>query len=412
MVQLNPMTVSPARDDRSDRHDAARGADLRIVFGPMDDPSPTLATAWDALALHAAEPNAFGERWFVMAAVHHLPPGRDAQRLEVWDGEGAGARLIALLPLTLSRRYGRIPVRHVTNWRHYQSFLGTPLIAAGRECEAWRAILDGLGGMDWARHFLHWEGLTENGPVHRGLVAATGGHCDVVHRIERAMLASDLSPTAYYETTVRKKKRKEIHRLSARLAELGAVRTVWFAPDDDPDPWIAAFLALEQAGWKGSSGAALANTSDTEDFFREAVRGAHAAGRLQMLRLELDDRPIAMLVNFLTPPGAFSFKIAFDEAFARYSPGVLIEIENYAILAHPDIAWMDSCAVEGHPMIESLWAQRRAIVRVTAPLGAGRGRGMFRLCRAAERIMASLRVTLARIRRGGPDGRADEGGKR
>jgi len=126
------------------------------------------------------------------------------------------------------------------------------------------------------------------------------------------------------------------------------------------------------------------------------VQNAHAAGRLEMLRLDLDDRPIAMLVNFLAPPGSFSFKIAFDEDYARFSPGVLVQIENYQILGRPGIAWMDSCAVEDHPMINSLWAERRAIIRVTTPLGAARGALLFRLCRGAERAAARVRRMRAR----------------
>jgi len=42
-------------------------------------------------------------------------------------------------------------------------------------------------------------------------------------------------------------------------------------------------------------------------------------------------------------------------------------------------------------MINSLWTERRAIVRVTTPLGAGRGAGLFHVCRAAERAAALLR---------------------
>jgi hypothetical protein len=98
-----------------------------------------------------------------------------------------------------------------------------------------------------------------------------------------------------------------------------------------------------------------------------------------------------MLVNFLAPPGSFSFKIAFDEDYARFSPGVLIQIENLRILARPDIGWMDSCAVADHSMINSLWGERRRMVRATVPL-AGAVRGLtFRISRAAENASAALR---------------------
>jgi len=252
--------------------------------------------------------------------------------------------------------------------------------------------------MDWAQGFLHVDGLVEDGPVHRGLIEASdarGVACDIVHRTERALLESTLSPEQYYERTIRKKKRKELKRLANRLAELGTVDTRRLGDGEDVGPWCDAFLALERAGWKGSAGSALGSTPGTERFFREAVAGAQAAGRLEILRIDLDERPIAMLVNFIALPGAFSFKIAFDEAFARFSPGVLIEIENLQVLARGDVAWMDSCAVENHPMINSLWAERRAIVRVTTPFRRPRSRLLFALCRGAERAAATARRSAA-----------------
>lgn len=378
----------------------------RAPDGPHAELSPAFARAWDALAARAAEPNVFAERWFMMAALRHLDAPGEPHVLAVWQdySDGREAELIALMPLMQAAHYGRMPVRHVTNWHHYQSFLGTPLIAAGQEETAWRALLDALAGAGWARHFLHWEGLVEHGPVHRGLLAATQGRCATVHRIERAFLESDLAPEAYYEATVRKKKRKEIKRLSARLDELGAVTTRHLAPGEPLGPWLDAFLTLERAGWKGDHGAALANTPQTEAFFREALEGAHAVGKLDILRLDLDGAALAMLVNFLSAPGSFSFKIAFDEHFARYSPGVLIQIENYAILLRQEIAWMDSCAVENHPMINTMWGQRRPIIRVTAPFATWRSSFVFRLCHTAEQAAAGVRRLLQRGNRGHDEG--------
>jgi CelD/BcsL family acetyltransferase involved in cellulose biosynthesis len=370
------------------------GVPLAMAFGTLGDPAPDLADAWDRLVTDAAEVNVFAERWFMVAAARHLPQGAGAQLLQLWDGSGVGRRLIALFPLALCPHYGRIPVRHVENWTHYHSFLGAPLIRAGWEQAAWTTALAALDRMRWTRGFLHVDGLVEGGVVHRGLLAAAAMRrlpCDTVYRCERALLQSSLTPDAYYDANVRKKKRKEHKRLANRLAELGTITTRRLGDGDDLAAWCDAFLALERSGWKGAAGSALGSTDGTERFFRECIAGAHAAGRLEMLRIDLDDRPIAMLVNFVALPGAFSFKIAFDEAFARYSPGVLIEIENLQILANPDVAWMDSCAVENHPMINSLWAERRPIVRVTTPFRGLRSRALFRACRMAENWSARRR---------------------
>ncbi len=363
----------------------------------LDALPASLNRDWDSLAHHAAEPNAFAERWFVEAGIRQLPGIADQKLLEVRDG----STLIALFPLRIERHESRLSFRIVANLSHHNSFLGTPLIRAGAEMAAGGALLDTLDAADWAPGFLHLKNIVADGPVHRGLQAAAAQRrraCDVVQHSERAMLASPLGSQAYYEATVRKKKRKELKRLRTRLDELGDVRFRRIADAADLPGWIDDFLSLESKGWKGDSGSALACDADTRAFFRDALTGAWHAERLEILRLDLDERPIAMLVNFRTAPGAFSFKIAFDEEFARYSPGVLIQLENYAVLDSPEIAWTDSCASADHPMINSLWAERRTIVRLSVPLSGLRRRSIFALVRLAERTAATIRARRAAAR--------------
>src|SRR5581483_5815571 len=174
---------------------------------------------WDRLGREASEPNVFAERWFVEPGIRHLLPNGPAWMIGVWQGND----LIGLLPARIERRYGRTPVAHVQSWMHHQSFLGTPLIRAGEEAAFWTEVLKALDAAPWALGFFHMTELVEDAPVHRGLVAAAaalGRPCPIVHRSRRALLQSDLGPTAYYEQAVRKKKRKELGRLCARLREL------------------------------------------------------------------------------------------------------------------------------------------------------------------------------------------------
>ena len=355
---------------------------LRVLVRPAEALG-ALAPEWVELAARSSEPNSFAEPWFVAASLATMTKGREVRLAEV----RRGSRLIGILPLAIEDHYGRSPVRIVQNWWHHHMFLGTPLVLAGEEEVFWSALLDLLDEAGWAPNFLHLRGLVEDGPVHRGLAAAAaarGRSCAIVHRELRALLASDLDSRSYYEQTVRPKKRKEIRRLRSRLEELGPVRIRRLDPDGDLDDWCDAFLALERKGWKGKAGTALACDSGTEAFFRQAVAGARAAGRLDFLRLDLGERPIAMLINFVAPPGSFSFKTSFDEAFARFSPGVLIQLENLAFLDRRDTGWMDSCAIENHPMIDSLWSGRRRVVRVTVRLKGVRRSLVFAACRLLE----------------------------
>lgn len=365
----------------------SRGSEIVPLADWIANPDP----AWDAVAARASEPNSFLERWFLTASANHLNVPADTRILAVRE-EG---QLIGLMPIFTAPAYGRMPVANTQNWLHYNSFFGAPLVRRSFEPFFWSRALALLDAELAGPALLHIVALDAEGPLLAGLFVARAGTA-VVHRIKRALLKSDLSPAAYYEAAVRKKKRKEIGRLQSRLAELGPVIYSRLAGRQQLDEWIDTFLTLEASGWKGGDdGAALGKDASTAAFLREALHGAFDRDRLEIIRLDVDGRTIAMLINFLAPPGSYSFKIAFDEDYARYSPGVLIQIENYKILERAGIAWMDSCAVEGHPMIESLWQERREIVRVTVPLKGWRRRAIFTACRTLERLSAGVRKLAA-----------------
>jgi len=201
---------------------------------------------------------------------------------------------------------------------------------------------------------------------------------------ERALLASPLAPDAYLEQAMTGKKRKELRRQYSRLSELGPLAWERETGAEGLDAWCEAFLALEASGWKGRAGSALACDPATAALFRESLAGAAARGRLERLALRLDGHPIAMLATFLTPPGAFSFKTAFDEGFARFSPGVLLQRENLAMLERDDVAWTDSCAAADHPMIDHIWRERRPIGRLSIAIGGMARRALFSRLLSAE----------------------------
>ena len=376
------MTVHPAFPAN-----AAPAAPLTVRIVDPLALSPELAAAWDRLAAEASEPNPFAERWCLQSALHLLDPERKARLVMVRDG--SDGPVIGIMPVALATRYGRLPLRHVSGWAHPNHFHGAPLVRAGFESLFWSILLGWCDAAPWARTLLHVPRLTADGPLHRALVDVTrvrGGEAEVVHREERALLDSDLSPTEYWDAAVRAKKRKELRRQANRLAEEGAVRFRRWQRGEAVEPWIDAFLDLEARGWKGRAGSALASHSDTQAWFRAILTGAAEAGRLDMRALDLDERPLAMLINFLAPPGGFSFKTAFDEDYARFSPGVLLQQANLDLLDDPAIAWVDSCAAPGHPMIDSVWRERRALVWVNAALSAPADRLRFVMLTRIERL--------------------------
>jgi hypothetical protein len=351
-------------------------------------------SAWDDLATHAAEPNIFSESWFLRPALEQFDAMDKVRLFTLWDGD----QLCGLMPLATLPRYGRWPIPHVQNWLHHNAFLGSPLVRKGYADRFWRELLTGLDTDPGQALFFHINGLTIGGEVARTLEVicdAQRRRCALVQQTDRALLEQGLTPAAYYEQAVRSKKRKELRRQKNRLAEEGALT---FTRDDSSTglaEWTEEFLALEKRGWKGRNGSALASFPETRALFSEVLAGAAVLGKVERLDLRLEGRPLAMLVNFHSPPGSFSFKTAFDEDFARYSPGVLLQIENLALLDRADIKWCDSCAAQGHPMIDSIWTGRRSIGRYSIAIGGAGRRTIFGAFLKAELARSAAREVQA-----------------
>lgn len=356
------------------------------------------ASARELTSADCAEPNPFYDRPVLDAALAHLGGTANVRVAEVADAEG---QVIARLPVERRWMHGRIPVPHIAAWSHAHCFFGAPMLRTGREQQGWAALLDGFDADPAAGDFLYLGRMDSDGPAARALLSLCAEqHRPVIEvgRYERALLKSTLSAEDYWTQAVRPKKRKELRRQQNRLAEQGAISNRTLVDPAELPEWCAAFVALEGKGWKGEGGTALGSDPAHERFFHAACAASFAAGQLDMLRIDCGHAPVAMLVNFVAPGGGYSFKIAIDPDFGRFSPGVLIEINNLRrVLDDRVVPWMDSCAAPGHPMIDSLWTERRTIVQYRVAL---RHRGLRALRGAATRFAIGRAEALARRLKG------------
>lgn len=339
-------------------------------------------TAWQDLADHTTEPNPFYEPWMLLPAWqafgHEVPGTKFAL---VWQRDPRPkqpATLVGFVPLISQRRFGLLPLKLRRVWQHAFCYLCAPLVRRGLEQEVLECLLD------WMREngqgLLKLRHLSAEGRLAQALIDVTherGAAAFVVERYNRALLRPAESYDEYLANSMTQHARHELRRQRKRLAARGLLETRVLCADaavasghTDVNVWIEQFLNVEAAGWKGRECSALGSNPVSRDYFETICREAHARGRLLMLGLYLEDRPLAMKCNFLAGDGAFAFKIAFDEAYAKYSPGVLLEAENIRIVHDlPQIKWMDSCALPGHPMINRMWSERRTIQKVLVSPG-------------------------------------------
>ncbi|MCH2487909.1 MAG: GNAT family N-acetyltransferase, partial [Erythrobacter sp.] len=344
---------------------------LREGFSALPWPDchgPAFVEQWDKLAHAAVSPNPFNEHWFALPGLNAFDSNGEVRLASlVRDG-----RLVGLLPISFSRRYHGRSLPHIAGWQHPNSFCGEPLILPGFEEEFWTELLGWADRQNGMSTFLHLGGMPADSPTLAALHAVgadTARAPAIVHREERAVLRHGLSPEEHLAAAASKKRRKDWARRRRRLEEEGELTVSRRDDHEGIAEWIDEFLDLERAGWKGEEGSALASDPRTEALFRDSLMGAAATGRLQRLAFHLDSKPVVMLANFLSPPHAFSFKTAYDEDLARFSPGVLLQLENLALLERDDIELCDSCAAPDHPMIDHIWRDRRAIVKISVPIG-------------------------------------------
>lgn len=350
---------------------------------------------WTDLAAAASEPNPFYEPPLLLPALAHLAGRKQVQVLAIRDRLMAN-RLVMLVPLKITSTYRGIPAKCAAPWRHIHTFLATPLVRCDYEREAVTGLMAHLAAEGIPLLRLHH--MAADGPVNEAVREIADTAIATTRTFERAILNSDLDADSYLTASISKKKRKEYGRLKRRLAEEGDVT---FETPDMSDPAcvegvVLEFLELERTGWKGQAGTAIATRPAEARFFIDACRAAAEAGSLAPLTLRVDNKPIASIINFkgqgAEGAGLFSFKIAYDESYARFSPGVLLELELTArALTSKDVAWVDSCANPDHPMIDHLWRERRAMQDVTLATSKSTSAALVGLTAASEKSAASAK---------------------
>ena len=323
---------------------------------------------WMTLAESAVEPNVFLAPQMLLPALKFFDADNRVFLFQAFSDSG---ELIGLIPVVMTGTYRGLPLRHLTTWRHQHSFLGSPLVSPGHERTFWTQFFSWADCQPGAL-FLRMEKIGGEGALAQSLAEV----CQNSRRFRsltsvsrRAVLQSDLDPKAYFERATRSKKRKKFRSMMKHLRNEGEVSFARKSETNGLGEWLDEYLKLENSGWKGKEGTAIACCDHETAFFEAAMRLCAQHGMLDRVEMRLDGEPIALLLNLRSAPGAFGFKTTYDEVYARFSPGVQLEIFNLNMLEDAEIAWTDSCAAENHPMIDHIWTERREIFSCNIGLG-------------------------------------------
>lgn len=273
----------------------------------------------------------------------------------VWDE----TRLVGMLPFT--RLKFAIPLLRPARraWQSQYTFGCMPLLDRQLKTEAAGALLDVLTAVrrgEWIIPALN----TEDGAC-RAMIAALEQRRSpwvLVGSFRRATLEAGHSFDEHMKGHVSSKQRRELGRARRRLEELGEVGHQSYRSGEGLDRAVAAFLEIEAKGWKGKRGTALACNAKSRKFAADVFAGNDAEAICRADMLTLDGVPVAVgLIAFAGRTG-FTVKGAYDEAYGRYSIGLLLEIEVVRSFLSENWADRLDSATPGAHAIDRLWPGR------------------------------------------------------
>jgi CelD/BcsL family acetyltransferase involved in cellulose biosynthesis len=328
---------------------------------------------WQALSGHAVEPAGFNAPELAVPILKHL----GGAELTTITHSG---KLLFALPTVKKRWYQ-------TNWSTPLTSSGTAHLTDGLRVETLSAFLN-----NQKSPFL-FSAIPADGAFHAAL-KQQATHYSVFESWARAGLKINGIYQDWLQNNFDQKRRKEFKRLRNRLSEQGALETEVLVPSADPSAFVADFLTLEAAGWKGKKGTAIDANPKLATALQEAATALHKSGKLRFWSLKLDGKAIASLFAIVEGNHAWLGKIAYDESFAKYSPGALIILDcTESFFNEPGITQVDSSAIPDHPLIDRIWRDRLPMISVfVAPAQISKWR--FSAITAYARQKQNLRSTL------------------
>lgn len=288
--------------------------------------------------------------------------------VQVWDSVVTPVRLVAVWALQERRPLPFLPAVLEALPYNY-SFLSRPVIDPAYVDRAMPAMLAAIRDNVSLPNVISIKEMDREAQAYAALrdtLDADGA--------ARAVLAEYVRPVVSRQFGIKSSgsTRKKLRQDWNRLSGVGALEVVNDRAPDVVREAFEVFLRLEMASWKGANGTALLCKPEDAAFVRRLIGALAEQGNASVTLLQLDGRAIAAQTVLYCGTSAYTWKIGFDEAYAKYSPGMLLidKLTEHLFSATP-VEAIDSCSPEGSFM-NQLWAGRRAMIDLVIDVGAGR----------------------------------------
>jgi CelD/BcsL family acetyltransferase involved in cellulose biosynthesis len=278
-----------------------------------------LASEWNSL-VEATSDQVFYRHEFLRIWIDNFAPGAELRILTLRDGDG---RLTAALPLIAERAsvYG-VPVRQLSATANPHS---CRFDVIAREPAAAAAAF-----VAWLRADRAWDVLrltdVPAGGAGWALIAEARARGLPTGAWESVRSPYVPLPATWdaFQSRLHAKFRANCRRRRRKLEEKGKVALDRVEGGLALDAALEEGFALEQSGWKGQRGTAIAQDPATRGFYTELARDAADAGRLSLFFLRLGGRAVAFQYGLTHGPRYLLLKPGYDESLSDCSPGQLL----------------------------------------------------------------------------------------
>lgn len=332
-------------------------------------PAREVVEQWRDLATRALVPNLFYESEFAQAA--SIPFGKNVQLLTISTIDDGQQRMLLAWPFRIAHQRWGIPLRVMLGWGHPFASLGVPLIDADRAEQAVRSLLAVHRTIPTLPARALLQLIPEDSPFSEILTRLQQEHGRSFSHTERHdrpywRRGEADDPIATLSSSTKSKLRQEFRRLERD----GKVTHEIITDAAQLPAALDDYLALEASGWKARAGTAIPQSETETAFIRRLVDDLAAQGRVRIDRLRLGETTLASSITYFS--GAYHgwyAKISYNEDHAKNSPGsqlVLKVTEDFRL--NTALAYADSCAPAGHPLMRKFWSTRFFLSNVMLPL--------------------------------------------
>jgi hypothetical protein len=316
----------------------------------------------DFLSNRAMEPNVFFSGRFLAPAMPRLEE-RQVRLALMRDDNGQRSRMRLLMPFTVDKPGLAVGPSIIRVWANSFAPLGTPLVDGEDAAETLDNLFEAL-----ARREAHLPStlvlpdLRLNGIFAQMAKAVALGRnlpVTIANPYQRPMLQSYDDADTYLRRTISASHLREMRRQWRLLEQHGTVAYNLARQPGEVHVRMEEFLALEASGWKGKKRSALVLDRYHAAFAREAVSNLAAVDAVRIHTIDLNGTAIASMIVLMMGGEAYTWKTAYNEEYARFSPGKLLmgELTEWH-LDDANIVRSDSCAVPDHPIMSRFWQER------------------------------------------------------